>query len=370
LDLIFRTFQEKDQSGIVKNFMGAFCKSRICEPMSLQFWNWKYGPNRPNYAPAGYQICEYKGKIVGTIMTTIRTMKFGGEVYRAAGIDDVATCPVLERHGIGKRLMENVIKFMEQDQHVDLSILGADPRGHAKKIYWRAGYTHTTYLSVALKIIGIRNTLKKFTVFFPLALPLRLYTSLKTQLRKKRYKEYLTFEIQGKNQEEFRQKLNENYRNTFYSFNDFDQEYWNWYYMQRPNSHESIALAAKEHGRIIAGGIIIKSYLIVLNTKRWVPLYILTDLFVDKPYRNRGIGSYLLARLEEIAKKRGVAGILLHFHERNTALRALLKNMGYLCMNKGTIQMIKPISERAKAHFGRIRGQQFLWKVPWEQMGF
>jgi len=266
--------------------------------------------------------------------------------------------------------MENAIKFMEQDQHVDLSILCADPRGHAKKIYWRLGYTHTSYLSVALKIISIRNTLKKFTVFLPFALPLRLYTSLKTQLRKKKYKEYLTFEILGKDQEAFRQRLNENYRNTFYSFNDFDQEYWNWYYIQRPKSHESIAIAAKENGRIIAGGVITKSYLMVLNTKRWVPLYILTDLFVDQPYQNRGIGSYLLARLEEIAKKRGVPGILLHFYGRNTALRALLKNMGYLCMNKATVQMIKPISERAKAHFQQIEGKKFLWKMPWEQMGF
>lgn len=370
MNLNFRSFQEKDPKGIVKNFMGAFCKTRICEPMSLEFWEWKYGSQRPNYAPEGYQICERKGKIVGTIMTTIRTMKFDGTVYRAAGIDDVATCPILERHGIGKRLMENAINFMEQDQNVDLSILCADPRGHAKKIYWRLGYTYTTYLSVALKIISIRNTLKKFTLFFPFALPLRLYASLKTKRRKKKYKENLTFAVLGKDQDEFRQKLNENYSSIFYSFNEFDQKYWDWYHIQRPKSHESIAIAAKENGKIIAGGVITKSYLMVLNTKKWVPLFILTELFVQKPYQKRGIGSYLLARLEEVAKRRGVPGILIHFHGRNAALRTLLKKMGYLCMNKVTLQMIKPISERAKEHFQQIQGKKFVWKIPWEQMGF
>jgi GNAT superfamily N-acetyltransferase len=266
--------------------------------------------------------------------------------------------------------MENAINFMEQDQNVDLSILCADPRGHAKKIYWRLGYTYTTYLSVALKIISIRNTLKKFTLFFPFALPLRLYASLKTKRRKKKYKENLTFAVLGKDQDEFRQKLNENYSSIFYSFNEFDQKYWDWYHIQRPKSHESIAIAAKENGKIIAGGVITKSYLMVLNTKKWVPLFILTELFVQKPYQKRGIGSYLLARLEEVAKRRGVPGILIHFHGRNAALRTLLKKMGYLCMNKVTLQMIKPISERAKEHFQQIQGKKFVWKIPWEQMGF
>jgi len=350
--------------------MGAFCKTRICEPMSLKFWEWKYGPNRPNYAPEGYEICERKGKIVGTIMTTIRMMKFGGMVYRAAGIDDVATCPILERHGIAKRLMENAIHFMERDQQVDLSILCADPKGHAKKIYWRLGYTYTTYLSVALKIISIRTTLKKFTLFLPFALPLRLYSSLKTQLRKRKYKENLTFEILSKDQDEFRQRVNENYLKSLYSFNEFDHEYWDWYHIQRPKTHESIVIAAKNHGKIVAGGVITRSYLMVLNTKKWVPLYILSEIFVEKSYQKRGIGSYILARLEEIAKKRGVPGILIHFHGRNAALRTLLKKMGYLCVNKVTLQMIKPISERAKEHFQQIQGKKFVWKIPWEQMGF
>ena len=368
MDLIFRTFKDGDASGILKNYFAAFCKLRICQPSTPEFWEWKYGPTRPNYAPEGYQICEYKGKIVGTIMSTLRTMKFNGEVYKVAGIDDVATCPLLEKRGIGKRLMENAIKFMEE-QDVDLSILAADPRGHAKKIYWRIGYKYTTFLSTGAKALSIRNAIANFTPGTPLAIPLRLYGCYKTRRRMKKYKGNLKFEILGKNQDEFRNKLNENYQ-SLYSFNEFDQKYWNWYYVERPELYESVVVAAKENGKIIAGGVITKEPLMGFNTKRWWPLYLLTELFVDKAYRGRGIGSYVLGQLERIAKQRGVGVMLAHFHGRHEAFRTLVKRMGYIYVNKTGLLMMKPISARAKELFEKRQEKKYVWKVPWEQMGY
>ena len=369
MNLIFRTYKEGDQSGILKTYTAAFCKSRICQPSTPEFWEWKYGVRRPYYTPKGYQICEYKGKIVGSIICTIRTMKFNGEVYKVAGIDDVATCPVLERRGIGRRLMENAIKFMKEDQKVDLSILSADRKGHAKKIYWRLGYKYTTYFSIGAKILSVYNTFKNFTPITPLALPLKLYGNIKTIRATKKYNGNLKLTILGKNQDKFRQKLNENYR-IFYSFNEFDPIYWKWYHIERPKSYESIVVAAKEHNRIVAGGVITKAFLMIFNSRRWFPIFHITELFVDKAYRGRGIGSYLLSQLERIAKHQGVSMVLLHFHGQNHIFRNLIKKMGYICLHERSMQMMKPISERAKDLFTRNQGKKFIWKVPWEQLGY
>jgi predicted N-acetyltransferase YhbS len=368
VNFTFRSFREGDQKGIIKTYIAAFCKSRFCEPMTPEFWAWKYGPARPNYAPEGYQICEYKGKIIGSIMTTLRTMKFNGEKYLAAGIDDVSTCPVLEKKGIARRLMDNAIKFME-NSNVDLSILTAEPGGHAKKLYERLGYTYMTYISAGIKLISFQNTLKNFKPIMPIALPFRLFGSFKSRRSYATYQGNRDFQILTKNQDEFRRKINSIYRSV-YSFNKYDEKYWNWYYIERPKSQASIVMAIKDNNEIIAGGAMVRSYLMILNSKEYTPVYILTDLFVDKKHRRTRMGSYLLSQLERAAKQRGVSLILTFFHGRNIASNKFLKNMGYLTFKGFVQQMIKPISERAKEYFRSTEGKKFVWKVPFEQMGF
>ena len=108
----------------------------------------------------------------------------------------------------------------------------------------------------------------------------------------------------------------------------------------------------------------------IFNTKKWYPLFTITEFFVDKQYRNRGIGSILLDKLENLARQEGVAGMLLHFPRQNQPFRAVIKNSGYLTVNKVTLQMIKPISERARSLFESNQEKTYTWKVPWEQLGY
>ncbi|MHA1358353.1 MAG: GNAT family N-acetyltransferase [Candidatus Helarchaeota archaeon] len=371
LNLKFRTFHEGDQRGMIMTFNAAFCKSRFCDPMNTERWHWRYGSQRPNYAPDGYQICEFRGKVVGIIMATLRTMKFKGMQYRVAGIDDVSTCPILEKKGIARQLLENAIDFMKK-KHVDLSILVADPKGHAQKLYTRLGYTHKTYFSMAMKVVSIRNTLVDFPILTPLAVPLRLYGNWKSRRTQSMFKKYLRtikFEVLRATQGSFREKLNDAYR-LFFSFDDYTKEYWDWYYLARPKSRPSVIIAAKENDEIIAGGVITKQLLQIFNPKKLVPFCVLNEFFVADAYRRRGIGKLLLAQLERAAKHLGCPLIILQFHGRNSAFRALLMKMGYLIVNKADVQMIKPISVRAKKLFQKIKGKKFLWKVPYEQMGF
>ncbi len=364
----FRTFTENDQSGIIKTYMAAFCKAPVCEPMAREFWEWKYGPNRPFYDPAGYQVCEYNGRVVGSIQSTLRTMNFNGLQFHVAGIDDVATCPRLEKRGIARHLMENAFEFMKKHQ-VDLSILGADPRGHARKLYNRLGYTHITYFSLGAKLISMRNTVKDFTILTPLAFPMRLYGALRTKLGRQKFRGNIKFEIFGRNQEEFRQKINRIYH-SFYSFEDYSSEYWKWYYIDRPKGQESVVLAAKEKNSIIAGGVMIRSHLMVIDTRKRVPVYVLSEFFVDPAYRRSGLGSYVLSQLESIIKQKGGSVVITTLHGRDTRFQEFLKHMGYIIIKKAVVQMIKPISERSIQLFRIIEGKKMVWKVPLEQLGY
>ena len=368
MDLIFRTFQENDQSCMRKIFNFAFCKSRRCDPMTPERWEWRYSPKRPNYAPEGYQICEYKGKIVGMVMATIRTMKFNGVKYRVAGIDDVSTCPVLERRGIARRLLENAVKFMET-QDIDLSILVTGTRGHPRRLYDRMGFTQITHFSMGLKILSVRNCIAGFPVVTPLAIPLRLYGAFKMRWGQRKVPDDIRFEVLGKDQDEFRQKLNDTNR-ALYSFDDYSQNYWEWYFNSRAEEYKAEVVAAKKKNKIVAGGVISRNHLMIFNTKKLTPIYVLNEFFVDKAFRNQGLGRHTLNHVEHVARQKGGCFIMLFFHGRDRRFHGFLKKMGYLTLNNISLQMIKPISERAKEHFKSIEGKKFIWKVPYEQDGF
>jgi GNAT superfamily N-acetyltransferase len=198
---------------------------------------------------------------------------------------------------------------------------------------------------------------------------MRLYGALKTKLGRQKFKGNIKFEILGKNQEEFRQKINRIYH-SLYSFDDYSSDYWKWYYIDRPKGQESVVLAAKEKNSIIAGGVMIRSHLMVIDTRKRVPVYVLSEFFVDPAYRRSGLGSYVLSQLESIIKQKGGSVVITTLHGRDTRFQEFLKHMGYIIIKKAVVQMIKPISERSIQLFRIIEGKKMVWKVPLEQLGY
>ena len=93
---------------------------------------------------------------------------------------------------------------------------------------------------------------------------------------------------------------------------------------------------------------------------------------VDKSYRDQGIESDVLTQLERIAKKRGVCLVLMLFHGRNKAFRVLLKRRGYIYLDNSVMQLIKPISQRAKELITMLQEEKkkYVWKLPLEQLGY
>ncbi|MFX1449809.1 MAG: GNAT family N-acetyltransferase, partial [Promethearchaeota archaeon] len=216
----YRTFQDGDEPGIDKLFHSAFCQTRFCQPRTIEFWEWKYKKRPPRFIPEGIMLAEKNGIIVGSVIVTFHKMRFGDNEFLFGGIDDVATCPILEKRGIARNLMERAIEFTK-DYGAEASVLMADPRGHARRLYKKLGYIYKTYYSLFTKInnpLKFKNEILPIFPFFP------LFYLMKLKAKRKKKETDIQFEIQKGEQQEFIKKINEHNKN-FIGGNTYDKAY-------------------------------------------------------------------------------------------------------------------------------------------------
>ncbi|NHI94837.1 MAG: GNAT family N-acetyltransferase [Candidatus Lokiarchaeota archaeon] len=370
MNITYRTYENDDDiSGIVKVFKAAFWRSNFSSFITEDFWRWKYNVDRPNYDPDGYQIAIYKNsKIVGTVICTIREMNFFGTTYKVGCIDDVATIPQFWRRGISQTLLNNAIKFMEE-RNMDLSMLVADPGYHAHKFYYKNGYDYATKCRIAFKLIEPLNMIKNLRITLPITGP--IYALEKFQ----EYRRFKSCELpirlyQVKNlNDEFLQEINKSYRELV-SFEDFTREYWNWFRLIRPKMFENICIAAKLDGKIIGGGSITKTHYLILNTKKSVPFHVVSEIFVNKSYRRKGVGSQIYRALESIAARNGTGFMIGFWNKFNRSIQNFLSRNGFFLPSISDVEMIKPISNDFKKIYPDIKLLKGPWHIALEQSGF
>ncbi len=358
----YRIFQDGDESGIDKLFHSAFCKTRFCQPRTLEFWDWKYKKRPPRFIPEGIMIAEKNGIIVGSVIVTFHKMRFGDQEFLFGGIDDVATCPILEKRGIARNLMERAIEFTK-NYGADGSVLMADPGGHARKLYKRLGYIYKIYYSLFMKII---NPLKFRKEIFPLFPFFPLFYLLKLKAKRRKRAKNIQFEIQKGEQLEFIKKINEHNKN-FIGGNVYDKNYWHWFKVNRPKRDKSINLAIKRGRQLIGGGSILKSYTLIL--KYYLSSYVLADFFIDLESRIYDIGYSLLNKLEAIAAMESPV-MMAFVHDNHFHLTRLLKENGYFSIKKADLEMILPISKDFIQIYESLKEVKKAWLPPLEQAGF
>jgi len=368
MSIKYRTFEDGDEEGIIKLFNSAFCQSPVCHLMTREFWDWKYKKRPPKFIPEGIQIAEKKGIIVGSVIVTFHKMNFGKREFFLGGIDDVSTCPVLQKRGIARNLMERAITFTK-NYGADASILMADPRGHARRLYEKLGYIYKNYFSIFAKII---NPLKIKNEIFPLSPLIPFFYLLHLRLHSRRMKQFKAKNIQfdilkNKNkQNEFMAKINK-INKGFVCSNVYNEDYWHWCRIGRPKRYKSIVLALKKDNQIIGGGSIIKSFNRVY--KYYITNWILSDFFIDLGERIEGISYSLLNKLEAIASLESPL-MLAFVHKNNYWLKKLLKEKGYISPPVLELQLINPFSKDFIETYNSLKNTEIPWVVPLEQAGF
>ncbi len=360
--LKYRTFKDGDEPGILKLFHGAFCQSRFCQPRTEAFWNWRYKKNPFGFIPEGIQLVEKNGIIVGSVLVSFHKMQFGNDEFFFGAIDDVATCPVLQRRGIARKLMENAIEFTKS-QGADGSVLMADPGGHARILYEKLGYTFKTFYSINAKIINPLKFKKQMTPLFPFA-PLLYILSLR--IKKKKKLENIEFELLKRIDDEFIHKLNMHLKN-YSGSNIYDRKYWKWFRIDRPKRSKAINITIRKDNKLIGGGSLLKSR--ILAIKYHINLFILADLFVDPQLRKEGIGNFILNKLESIAALESPL-MLAVTHVNDIFLNKMLKENGFFSIQNADLEMINPISKEVIDTLSRLKSSNKPWIPPLEQAGF
>ena len=369
MNITFRTYENEDDIiNIVKVHKAAFWRANFSSYMTEDYWRWKYHIDRPNYNPEGYQVAEYKNKIVGTVICTIRDMNFFGNTYKVGCIDDVATIPKFWKRGISQNLLTNAIKYMEE-QTVDLSMLVADPGYHAHKFYIKNGFDISTKCRIAFKLIDPINMIKNLSITLPLSGPIYAFQKLQEYHRYKACELPIKLYHVNKLNDEFIKEINEDYKDLV-SFEKFSRIYWNWFRLTRPKMFENIAIAAKLGNEIIGGGTITKSYYLILSTKKPIPFYVISELFVREKYRRKGIGSEIYRTLESLASQDGAGFIIGIYNSLHKPIKKFLSKNGLFLPSISDIEMIKPISSDFKKIYQKIKTLKFPWHIALEQSGF
>jgi len=365
----FRTYEkEEDISQIINVHEKANATNMVCSWMSMKLWKWKYLEGRPFYDSRGLQVAEYKNKLVSSINCTIREMNFGGQIYKAGGIDDVSTLPNFRRKGLSQQLLTNAIKFMEEKK-VDLSILVADPGYHAHKFYHKNGYDYVTQHKFAFKIINPLKMVRGMPISGLLVTPIHLLFKGKEQIQAPKCKLPLEMAIIKEDNEEFLNSINKNYSNLL-SFEKFSKDYWNWFRINKPPKFKNIIVAAKLNGKIIGGGTLTKAYYHVSLLPNRMEFYVLSELFVEKEYRRQGVATRICRALEYIASKLGVGLFLANYNNIHYPVENFLRKNGFFVVPMSDYQMIKPISNRYKKIHEKIKNAKVPWHIALEQSGF
>jgi ribosomal protein S18 acetylase RimI-like enzyme len=69
----------------------------------------------------------------------------------------------------------------------------------------------------------------------------------------------------------------------------------------------------------------------------------LTDLYVDKRYRNKGIGSLALFEIEDFCRERGIRAIELQVLRHNRAAEAFYRKAGFhIVPRKVMLMAVRP----------------------------
>jgi len=373
LKIQYRTYlTERDKFEFQKVYNLAFRVNNMGSPMSREWFDYKYGEKRPFYDPRGYFFALHDGKIVGSTLCTTRLMQFNGTTFKAAGIDEVATCPGFEKRGIGSTLMQNAINYMDDEINADLSILTAAPNYHARRVYERLGYVNSRsiVLIFGFKILHVPHVFREATIASPIftgLYPLQVLKSL-SRLRLKSKK--LEFQIVDAVSDEFIDCLNRCYTERV-SFHPYDRKYFTWLRLNRPIDYKGLCVIARLDGQIVGGGTISKKSIVMLNPKKKTRFATIHEIFVDKNHRRQGIGLAILRKLEQIAINILRTGwILTLFFKNDLPVKNLLQAGGYFVAPIKSLYMIRPISPEFKDVFQGIKDRNLPWLVPWEQLGW
>jgi len=95
---------------------------------------------------------------------------------------------------------------------------------------------------------------------------------------------------------------------------------------ERFNNNDSVVFVANDNGKLIGFTQLYPSFSSVSMKRVWI----LNDLYVEEPYRRRGIAKLLMSVAEEYAKESGAVKVILATHISNITAQKLYEARDYI----------------------------------------
>jgi GNAT superfamily N-acetyltransferase/mRNA-degrading endonuclease HigB of HigAB toxin-antitoxin module len=337
-DYELRNYQPGDEVQINSLFNAAFGKNSVFTPRSLDFWVWRY-LEMPGFDPKGVFLLEERGRIVSSVIETLRKAKLGEKVFNLGVIDDVSTQPGLWGRGLASKLLEESIKYAEQ-KNLDGLTLYADPEGHAHKIYLKYGFVDAKTFHFYIKTLSQNESL----------------------IGKRKGKEKNSggvLELLTKeNLKDYAEKFNEAHT-RLEAFYPLSLDVLNWRLFESEKAFPSQTWILRSNQEIVGGGTLRIREIVAFGSN--VKTALLEYMFTTKP-KDTSNAKVILSKLLEEARKKNCAMALCIISSNCDFESKFLESSGFSKVSED-IQMIKPLSK-----FDFSQSTKHCWYAPYEHM--
>ncbi len=338
LNYHIRNYRPGDENRIVELFNVGFGANDVFTPRTVEFWIWRY-LKKPGFDPQGVFLAEKDGRIISSVIETLRKEKFGEKILNLGVIDDVATPPELRGRGLASNLLEESIKYAEQ-KNLDGLTLFADPEGPGYKIYQRHGFIDTKRFHLYLKTFNQEEP-----------------QGYKTQ--RESDKANIRFEqLTSRNLKNFAEKFNEAY-DQFEAFHPLRIDEIRWRLLYPKTVFPSQTWMVKKGQEIVGGGT-----LRIRKIKAWgseIDSAIIENVFTLSR-NDMSTAKVILSKLLEEGRNKGCPMAICIISSNCDCESKPLESIGFVKIAEDS-QMIKCFSE-----FDFSESAKRCWYTPYDHM--
>ncbi|MFB0559827.1 MAG: GNAT family N-acetyltransferase [Candidatus Lokiarchaeia archaeon] len=332
-----RNYRSGDEHQIVDLFNAAFGTNDVFTPRTVEFWIWRY-LKKPGFDPEGVFLAEKEGRIISSVIETLRKAKFGEKTLLLGAIDDVATPPELRNRGLASKLLEESIKYAEQ-KGLDGLTLFADPEGPGYKIYQRYGFTDIKRFHFYMKTLDQK---------------IKDFETQKEDYRAKRSLEHLTSE----NLKGFVEKYNAAYE-QYDGFHPLSIDEIRWRLLEPINVFPSQTWIAMKDQEIVGGGTLRVRKIVAWGSE--LNSAVIENVFT-LDINDMGAAKDILLKILKVARGKGCPMAICIVSSNCDSKSKPLETVGFTKIAEDS-QMIKCLSD-----FDFSESVKRCWYTPYEHM--
>ena len=334
-----RHYQPGDEHSIVEIYNSAFGQNLPFFPRTKESWLWRY-VSRPGFDPESILIAEENEAAVSALVVTYAKIMISRNPEKVALIDDVATIPQFQRKGHASALLEHATEIATEKNCYAIH-LTADPKGSARKIYEKQGFSNLTNLHLMESILHSYDLSKAvgYRYFVPM-----LFLKSITRLKEKRGSNLEIKVISGSELKEILLTSQNNYPSQN-GYILMDEEYIDWLIERRPTG-QIIGLTASIQNELV-GMLSISVHTMQANNHNFKIGNIGNIMIQDRFWTKETLSEFLQSARLVAQRDLGCTVASVAVDVRDISLCDACKQSRFYPLGKGAA-MIHPLSNHDK----------------------